>query len=102
MQRGRLAWYIFGPIQGKTVALGPFISQNEAQTAANRITDWDLGEAPVPISLASRELAKAKQMYKAKMSQSTGQLGISLRPIRNANNRKTSRFEQIKESRGID
>jgi hypothetical protein len=99
--RGRLAWYIFGPVSRRTIALGPFLSQNEAQSAANKITDWD-DEVPIPLSLPTRELAKAKQIFKAKMSQSTGQLGISLRPIRNANNKKTSRFEQIKESRGIE
>jgi hypothetical protein len=100
--RGRIAWYLFGQISHKTVALGPFLNMNEAQTAANKIVDWDSGEPPIPESFNTRELQKAKQMYKAKISQSTGQLGLSLRPIRNANNKNTSRFEQIKQSRGIE
>jgi hypothetical protein len=113
MGNGRLCWYIFGEIgqgqsdgqggsrKARTVCLGPFGSQNEAQTAANKITDW-LTDTPEPMRYFTSDLQKAKMMYKAKMSQSSGQLGISLRPIHSANNKKTSRFEQIKESRGIE
>jgi hypothetical protein len=117
MGTGRACWYIFGEIgqgqkdgqgdgQGggrrpKTVCLGPFLGQNEAQTAANKIVDW-LCDTPEPIRLFTSDLQKAKQIYKAKMSQSSGQLGISLRPIHSANTKKASRFERIKESRGIE
>lgn len=106
--RGRLAWYIFGEVgegdgrKPRTVCLGPFSNQNEAQTAANKITDWSTGQPPEPVRYFSCDMQKVKMMHKAKMAQASGQLGVSLRPIYSANNKKTSRFEQIKESRGIE
>jgi hypothetical protein len=97
----RLGYFIFGSINKKVCCLGPFRSDNEAQSAANKITDWDGGCAEVEKWMTT-DIARAKQMHKAKMAQSSGQLGMSLQPIRNMNSKKTSRLDQIKESRGIE
>jgi hypothetical protein len=108
--RGRLHYYIFGAVGfakgdgsgtvGKSIALGPFRSDNEAHTAANNINDW-VNDYEV-CSYRTSQLAVAKSCWKAEKAQKTGNLGISLQPIRSGNSKKTSRFEQIKESRGIE
>ena len=112
MLRGRTHWYVFGVISstnkdgekvggGKTVGIGPYRTESEARTAANNINDWAGGENEI-LAFKTSQLQCAKSCYRAMKSQQTGNLGITLQPIRSAGNKKTSRFEQIKESRGIE
>lgn len=104
--RGRLYWYVFGTIGGqngkppKTVGLGGYRTENEARTAANNVNDW--ADEYQVCSYRTVQLSVAKSCYRAERTQKTGNLGISLMPIRSANNKKASRFEQIKQSRGIE
>jgi hypothetical protein len=102
----RLCWYIFGVVSNdryaqRPVAQGPFGSQSEANTAANKITDFV--NDPEILSFRTTQLAVAKSQWKSLQSQKTGQLGIALRPVYRAEgDRDMSRFDRIKESRGID
>jgi hypothetical protein len=76
----RYWWYIFGSINGRTIALGKYQSESEAQTAANNINDWDSDW--VVKQYRTEQLSVAKQMRKAELSQETGRLGLSLQPMR--------------------
>jgi hypothetical protein len=77
------------------------MSQSEANTAANKINDFV--NEPEIVSYRTSDLAKAKGIWKSAQSQKTGQLGIALRPIyRPEGDKDMSRFDRIKESRGIE
>ena len=110
MLRGRMCHYIFGAVGvakgdgsgsvGKSIALGPYRTESEAHTAASNINDW-VNDYEI-CAYRTSQLAVAKSCWKANKAQKTGNLGISLQPISSGNNKKSSRFEQIKESRGIE
>ena len=77
----RTYFYVFGSINGKAICMGGFSSDNEAQNAANNVKDWDNGDWMVE-SYRTSQIAVAKSCHKQKLSQSTGLLGESLKPIR--------------------
>ncbi|MFA5049278.1 MAG: hypothetical protein WC516_09705 [Patescibacteria group bacterium] len=77
----RTYYYVFGRINGKSICMGGFSSDNEAQNAANNVKDWDEGDWSVE-SYRTSQIAVAKSCHKQKLSQSTGLLGESLQPIR--------------------
>lgn len=100
MLRGVPRWYTFGMVKGKMMALGPAKSEGSARSAANNINDWDT--EPEIKMYRTIQLSVAKACFKYEKSQQTGSLGMSVMPIRSVSNKKTTRFEQIKENRGIE
>jgi hypothetical protein len=89
---GRNYYYIFGRIGGRMVAQGGFNNESKANDVASAITDWD--DSWTVEAFKTIDLQKAKSMFRAKQSQSTGQLAPTLLPIRSKKVRKDEQYSQ--------
>jgi len=76
----RTFYYVFGNVNGKPICMGGFQTENEANNNAEAVKDWD-GDWVVE-SYRTSQIAVAKSCHKQKLSQTTGLLGDSLKPIR--------------------
>jgi hypothetical protein len=103
-----LCWWIIGRVSGKTVFTGPYRSESEALSKANNIQDFDLGDFDVK-HYPTSDMARAKSMYKAQLTDKSGLMGNAFMRIGNANSDKAvkntghlDRLNKIKAQRGIE
>jgi hypothetical protein len=74
-------YYIFGRVGGKIIAQGGYSTEGEANDVARSITDWDDNDWEIK-RYKTIDLGRAKSLYRAEMSKSSGQLAPTLLPIR--------------------
>ena len=107
--RGQMFWYVFGYVNGRLTAQGPFLTENLAYQAAASITDWDSNDWKLR-SYNTRRLSEAKSAFRQEQVTQTGELGPVLQPIRSTTtalkwkrkkDERTQRFDELKEERGI-
>ncbi len=76
----RLRYFCFIRVSGKLVAMGPYYTESDALNAANNIKDAD-GESLIR-QFRTVDIRTAKAMMRAELSQKTGMLGETLKPIK--------------------
>ena len=73
-------WFAFATSGGIPFASGPHNTESEAQDSVYKLKDVDT--SPEIRRYKTVQLAEAKKIFKYEMSQRTGNMGLSLRPIR--------------------
>ena len=73
-------YYLVGSVNGEVALLGPHNNEQEAYELGVN-SDFDNGQFEIK-RYATRDRAKATQMYKYELAKNTGKIGMSLKPIR--------------------
>lgn len=98
--RGQPSWFVIGRVSGRWVFDGPHVTEAKALEKGASINDWDSNDWEARMFHTS-DMRQAKAIWKSEQAEKTGSMGQSLQPIRGTKTDRKTRFDELKEARGL-